>query len=223
MPEIPPYRGVLLSEGPTLNDLRAIVPDYEAMLITIMGVIADRYDRTPNYPFIDTKLDLITGEDFPADDPARGPNAIYGWIQGRGLEALAGHCRWMRRRQLGSDLLPRLEGMMREVLDKLRDMRARNGGHLFFFMTPDGDPFVLGADGVLEDVNALGQVVDVEVRGGVAGHLVEAEAVLVLVTADHPVEWKLVTPWNEGPLEGRWLLQALAADQAGPRGGERER
>ncbi len=147
MPEVPSYHGVLLSENPTLDDLRAIVLDYEAMLITIMGAIADRYDRTPNYPFVDTKLDLITGEDFPAGDPVRGPNAIYGWIQGRGLEALAGHCRWMRRRQLGRELLPRLERMMRDVFAKLREIRAHNAGHLFFFMTPDGDPFVLGADG----------------------------------------------------------------------------
>lgn len=145
--ETPPYRGALLPKDPTLETLRAILPDYEAMLISIMAAIADRYDRAPDYPFIDTKLDLITGSDFPADDPVRGPNAIYGWIQGRGLEALAGHCRWMRRRRLGPDLLPRLERMMRDILSTLREIRSRNAGHLFFFMTPNGDPFLLDASG----------------------------------------------------------------------------
>ena len=141
------YQGVLLPENPVVKDLRAIVPDYRAMLLTVIAAIADRYERTPNYPFIDTKLNLLTGEDFPDDDPVRGKNAVYGWIQGRGLEALAGHCRWMRRLGIGGDLLPRLERMMREVLDGLRDIRARNAGRLFFFMSPNGKPFKLDENG----------------------------------------------------------------------------
>ncbi|MDP6777092.1 MAG: AGE family epimerase/isomerase [Candidatus Latescibacteria bacterium] len=141
------YRGTLLPEEPGWEDLRRVVGDYRAMLMSVMAAMADRYDRAPDYPFIDTKLDLITGEDFPADDPIRGRNAVYGWIQGRGLEAVAGHCRWMRQEGIAPDLLPRLERMMREVLGALREIRARNGGHLFFFMTPEGEPFALDDDG----------------------------------------------------------------------------
>lgn len=141
------YEGVVLPEGPSKADLLCIVPDYETMLVTVMAVLADRYDRDPAYPFVDTKLDLITGQDFLPDDPIRGRGAVYGWIQGRGLEALAGHCQWMRRRGLGADLIPRLEGMMREVLAKLREIRAQNAGHLAFFMSPEGDPFRLDGTG----------------------------------------------------------------------------
>lgn len=36
---------------------------------------------------------------------------------------------------------------MREILGRLRAMYARNAGHLFFFMTPDGVPFSLADDG----------------------------------------------------------------------------
>ena len=140
------YRRVLLPPEPTIEDVRAVVPDYEAMLVTVMTAIADRYDRSTGYPYIDTKLDLITGEDFPDDDPIRGKNAVYTWIQGRGLEALAGHCLWMRRRGMGASLVPRLERMMREVLENLRGIKSRNGGHLFFFVTPEGDPFELDPD-----------------------------------------------------------------------------
>jgi hypothetical protein len=41
-------------------------------------------------PLLDTKLDLAhpAAPDFDASDPVRGRDAVYGWIQGRGLEAL---------------------------------------------------------------------------------------------------------------------------------------
>jgi hypothetical protein len=141
------YEGTVLPEWLSEADLLRIVPDYETMLVTVMAALADRYDRDPAYPFVDTKLDLITGQDFLPDDPIRGKGTVYGWIQGRGLEALAGHCWWLRRRGLGEDLVPRLEGMMRTVLAKLREMRALNGGHLAFFMTPEGKPFRLDESG----------------------------------------------------------------------------
>ena len=45
----------------------------------------------PDSPFIDTKLNSITLEDYTDEDGLRGPSYLYGWIQGRGLEALATH------------------------------------------------------------------------------------------------------------------------------------
>lgn len=150
MAETPVYRGSLLPETPTFEQLQTIVPDYTAMLVTVMTALADRYERQPDYPFIDTKLDLITGQDFPADDLVRGRDTIYGWIQGRGLEALAGHCIWLHRRELATELLPRLRNMMGEVLTRLRQMRRRNSGHLSFFMSPEGDPFKLDEKGQIQ-------------------------------------------------------------------------
>ena len=141
------YSASLLPEEPSFAQLQAIVSDYTAMLLATMTTLADRYERYPDYPFIDTKLDLITGEDFSADDPVGGRDTIYGWIQGRALEALAGHCIWAHHHNLGTDLLPRLQQMMRKVLIRLRQMRQRNKGHLSFFMSPEGDPFRLDDDG----------------------------------------------------------------------------
>ncbi len=141
------YRGVLLPEHPSIDTVRSVLPDYRVMLIAVMAAIADRYEHTPDYPFIDTKLDLITGEDFAADDPVRGPGAVYGWIQGRGLESLAGHCLWMRRHNLDPELRRRLERIAADVLAKLLEIRARNAGRLSFFITPDGDPFTLDHEG----------------------------------------------------------------------------
>lgn len=39
--------------------------------------------------FLDSKVDALTGQDYGAADGLRGPDWTYGWIQGRGLEALA--------------------------------------------------------------------------------------------------------------------------------------
>lgn len=55
MPQ-PTYRGLLIPRHPTVGHLRDIAQDYEAVLVTVMAALADRYDRTPDYPFIDTKL-----------------------------------------------------------------------------------------------------------------------------------------------------------------------
>ncbi|WDR07239.1 hypothetical protein PSQ90_07390 [Devosia rhodophyticola] len=41
--------------------------------------------------FVNTKLNPLTLRDYTAADGWRGPAYIYGWIQGRGLEALATH------------------------------------------------------------------------------------------------------------------------------------
>ena len=139
------YEGTLLPDGFSDDDLRVVAADYEVMLVRVMATIADRFD--PAYPFVNTKLDLLTGKDFANDDPIRGQGAVYGWIQGRALEALAGHCAWFARRGIAPDLVSHLKEMMRLVLNRVRQMRARNGGHLWFFMTPEGDPFRLNADG----------------------------------------------------------------------------
>ncbi len=135
------YKRILLPPNTGVEYLRATIPDYEAMLLSVMRFIADRYEKDSNYPFIDTKIDILTGQDFPADDLVRGKNTVYGWIQGRGLEALADHCSWIRQRGLDEALLSRLEAIMGEILDAQRKFRRQNKGRSSFFMTPEGEPF----------------------------------------------------------------------------------
>lgn len=141
------YRRIRLPTKLKIGDLQSAATDYEAITVEMMRAIVERYQRTPDYPFIDTKLDLITGEDFAADDPIRCREAIYGWIQGRGLEALAGHARFFAQRYAGKDLVDAMRTMLAEILAQLREMRQKNGGHLSFFMHPDGRPFRLSTAG----------------------------------------------------------------------------
>lgn len=150
-PTKPTYRGTLLPSQPSAVDVRSVLPEYEAMLLSVLTVMVDRFERPGNGAFIDMKIDLTTGRDFDSADPIRGPNAVYGYIQGRGLEALAEHCSWLKAvdptDQFGA-LRRRLEAMMWQVLQAVRAVRERNAGHLFFFFTPDGEPFELNPDGV---------------------------------------------------------------------------
>ncbi|MEC7841396.1 MAG: hypothetical protein VX911_00830 [Candidatus Latescibacterota bacterium] len=144
------FAGLTLPAEPSLAQLKRATDDYQAICLTVLEVMLQRFERRPDYPFVDTKLDLSTGRDFPDDDPIRGLDAVYGWIQGRGLEALAGHGRWLRDGTGAADrsqLLPRIEAMIRAVLRTLRRIRDRNGGHLFFLMRADGTPFVVDEDG----------------------------------------------------------------------------
>ena len=149
------WKGTLIAPT-TVAGVLAVLPDYEAMLLSILDAILERFEHNPSYRFIDTKLNIITGKDLPElEDRERdfkGKSAIYGWIQGRGLEALAGHAAWI---SAGSFLSPsqkedyrgRLTRMVQAVFDQMEGIRAKDGGHLSFVMTTDGRSVGLGPDG----------------------------------------------------------------------------
>lgn len=143
------YEGRLIG-SPTLQAIRAVVPDYEVMLVAVLDAMLERYERGAGYHFIDTKLSLLSGQDFPtpADDAAdfRGRTAVYGWIQGRGLESLVGHIRWLGECTVleeaqKADRRRRLTRMVREVFEQMERIRAANGGRVWFVTDPDGRAF----------------------------------------------------------------------------------
>lgn len=149
------YEGRLI-EKPTLDEIRRTRADYEVMLVTIMDAILERFERDPSYPYINTKLSVLTGADFPEPEDTsrdfRGKTAIYGWIQGRGLEALAGHIRWLPKCSILDDAekrdrIQRLTTMLEAVLNQMETVRARNSRRLSFLMTPEGQPFTFDETG----------------------------------------------------------------------------
>lgn len=143
------YTGRLLAADPTIDQIRTAAYEYIAILLSVITHVVDRYERSPYPGLIDTKFSIATGEEFPLDD-VRGPGTVYGWIQGRGLEALVGHVRWIAAHPwcdpTGS-LTGRLKRMIAEVHAHLQAMRRRNDGRLFFFMDPTGEPFEFTPDG----------------------------------------------------------------------------
>ncbi|MCK5114098.1 MAG: AGE family epimerase/isomerase [Phycisphaerae bacterium] len=151
------FQGTKLSDSPSREEVSQLVRDYQLMLVSVIKAILDRYDRNGDYPFVDTKLSLLDGRDFEDSDEVRGKNTIYPWIQGRGLEALVLHEAWLRRcdaidPKFRDDLCKRIKVMVDEVLESMEQLRAKNGGRLFFMMDRSGQPVKIGAGGKLEPV-----------------------------------------------------------------------
>ena len=116
---------------------------FRAILTANFEFVLRRFEADPAYPYVNTKYDVLSGQDFRADDPVRGPGVVYGWIQGRGLEALAEWARWLER---DSALPPaerrnqarRVRAMLRAVCDRMETVVGSLGGRLWFMFTPDG-------------------------------------------------------------------------------------
>lgn len=134
------------------EQMARFVRDYEIMVLSGLDAILRRCELTPDYGFVDTKFSLATGYDFPADDPVRGRDTIYGWIQGRALESLAGHYAWLQESpSIGLALRNELSGRIKKVLvrltERLEQLRGNNGGRLFFIMSPEGKTLKLDERG----------------------------------------------------------------------------
>jgi hypothetical protein len=143
------YETVTLGLHPTTRDLRTLVEPYWAMILAQLRAVLDRTERSEHYPWVDTKFNLITGEELPPTHPLLGRDVISGWVQGRGLESVVRFATWMTR-FAGDDevdgLIERARRLAANLLARLQQARALNGGHLYFFMTSSGRAFVLGPD-----------------------------------------------------------------------------
>jgi len=154
----------LESESFSFAKLKKLIPGYELMLKTILAAILDRFERDKNYRFIDTKLNLLTGENFyplKNDDPVyKGKEIIYSWIQGRGLEALAGHMEWIEDSDCFSPVdresfRKRITNMLETVITATEENRAVNNGRMFFCMTQDGLALNIDNEGNLNHAKVL--------------------------------------------------------------------
>jgi hypothetical protein len=149
------YAPVTLPDHPTANDLSRVSEPYQAMIVAQLRAILDRTELSEHYPWIDTKINLTTGEELPPTHPLLGRDVVSGWVQGRGLESVAGFAAWLTP-FAGDDevdrLIERARRLAANLLARLRQVRAANGGHLHFFMTPSGQAFVFGPDMVRNPV-----------------------------------------------------------------------
>ncbi len=151
----------MLARNPHIEDLKAITGDYRDILLSTMDFIADRYESDKEYHWIDTKLNIHSGEDFPQWDPLGSRDIVYSWIQGRGLESLTLHSKWIKDNYSDNtalNLVQRLESIIEEVADSTEQARELNSGHLFFFMNPKGEALNMGNDGswVKKQINPEG-------------------------------------------------------------------
>lgn len=139
----------IVPENAGWQGLQNLTSGYEIMLLRVLEAILERFKRDADYRFIDTKLDLVTGRDFyPVSDKSeafRSREVIYTWVQGRGLEAMAGHLKWLSI--AGSVeaadrgiLSGRIRELLTEVVTTMEELRSYNQGRGFFCMTSGGLP-----------------------------------------------------------------------------------
>lgn len=137
-------------------DTDALRQDCADLVRANIDYLVGRWEAKGRPAWLDTKIDIATGRDFATGDrvgTVRGPDVVYGWIQGRGLEALAGHRRWLAETAdptpATADLAQRLEACLRRLGNALERRRADHG-RLFFMMCADtGAPLCLDDDGRL--------------------------------------------------------------------------
>lgn len=131
-----------------LHSLCAYVPECRAAAVSGIELVVSRFEGNSGYPFVDTKLSTRTGEDFPEPTDFGmdfiGRSAVFGWIQGRGLEALAGHAAFLGDHPV---LVSRCDRMLETVATRIASFGAVNHGRFVFLSTPEGRSFRCGADG----------------------------------------------------------------------------
>jgi mannose/cellobiose epimerase-like protein (N-acyl-D-glucosamine 2-epimerase family) len=121
-----------------------LVSEYNRLLLDYLEVIIIRYLRHDSYGWIDTKFDLVSGNDFAEDHPVRGLSTVYSWIQGRALESLTSHVIWFKKTRFGKSrkkLISDVESVASDLLERIYKVFINNNYHSFFTMHPDGSCF----------------------------------------------------------------------------------
>ena len=86
---------------------------------------------SPTAPLINTKLNSLTLQDYGPDDGLRAPDFVYGWIQGRGLEALILHARYFEK--MDQQLSYRLYDAAEALYPFLNNLIASQQGAFFLY------------------------------------------------------------------------------------------
>ena len=137
-------------------DLNKICDRFTFITLEVLDAIIDRSKQDPEYPFINTKLDIINGNNIYPPAPGEDYNAkdiIFSWIQGRGLEALAGHAKWLEQSpntHENRERITSIKNLLEKMITKLEYCRAKNNGKMFFVMNSDGCFLEVAANGGLK-------------------------------------------------------------------------
>ncbi|MBW9091320.1 AGE family epimerase/isomerase [Rhizobium wenxiniae] len=105
--------------------------------------------------FLNTKQNSLTCEDYGAEDGVRGPDYIYGWIQGRGLEALVGHAEFFDQEL--PPLAEKLDATGRRLYGLLAGLQKANG-HAYFCYDRDIRPVYGDAAGAIHQQQRQGPI-----------------------------------------------------------------
>jgi len=104
-------------------------------------------DRTGPSGFLNTKQNSISLADYGPEDGLRGPAYLYGWIQGRGLEAIATHAAYFEGKE---DALAQALDHAGTRLYRLLDELSREHGHAYFCYDAAMTPVYPAIDGAVQ-------------------------------------------------------------------------
>ncbi len=123
-----------------MNNQYSLLEKLKKAIDNTMAFEASRFVEHPEYGWINTKFDAITGIDHFSDEGPRGRNTVYCWIQGRGLEALATHIAWYGKFHgyINPDI-ETLKMLGSKLSFNLRNALKTNGGHLYFTVDEAGN------------------------------------------------------------------------------------
>lgn len=96
--------------------------------------------------FLNTKVNSLTLADYGDEDGVRGPAYLYGWIQGRGLEAVATHAKFFETED--PTMAAALDKTGRTLYQALRRLQRRDG-HAYFCYDRNLNPVYVDLDGAL--------------------------------------------------------------------------
>jgi len=101
------------------------------------GTMAWMLDRPMLHgAFLNTKVNSLSLQDYGSADGLRGPDFTYGWIQGRGLEALVTHAAYFEKSN--PLLAARMDDAGRVLYEKL--LQLQGVGHAYFCYDPSFTP-----------------------------------------------------------------------------------
>ncbi len=106
--------------------------------------------------FLNTKVNSLTLADYTRADGWRGPDFTYGWIQGRGLEALTTHAAFFVHEDAA--LAEALDAAGRRLYMRLAALFERHEGHAYFCYDAALEPVIRGADGAPMRQRAAGEL-----------------------------------------------------------------
>jgi hypothetical protein len=109
-------------------------------------------DRPNQNGFLNTKVNSITGVDYDTSSGLRGPQFTYGWIQGRGLEALVTFADFYH--DLDPALSQRISKRAEQLFQRLRELYLRDG-HSYFLYDEELKPVIPSDDGLASQTTEI--------------------------------------------------------------------
>ncbi|MFA6366215.1 MAG: hypothetical protein WCX13_03400 [Candidatus Hydrogenedentales bacterium] len=123
-------------------ELAGLLPLIRGIPLPTMEMLVSRYRRNKAAPgWIDMKFDPVDGRERDGSRDFYRKDRVYGWIQGRGLESLTAHLRWLETMP-GFAVLDKeeLAGIAESLYRKIMDVCLPPSGiKAYFVMDPAGN------------------------------------------------------------------------------------